>query len=382
MIRRAFGILTAFLVFAFILISSHGYMVVRLAREPAWPRPWALGLELALWGGLCLLLLLPFGLRRLKPPLASVFAWPGYLWMGLAFYILLLLWASDLVMWLCGFEGPLAAQWRAGGVALATLTIGGLGLLSALRTPAVKNVEVALPRWPKALDGYRVVQLSDIHIGAILQRGYAARLVARCNGLKADLLAITGDLVDGSVAQLREHVAPFASLRAHDGVFFATGNHDHYAGAEEWIHHLEQLGLRVLRNDHQLLQRNGQAIVVAGVLDVTSRSGDDVEAALATAPDSAPRLLLAHHPETFRKACKYGVDLQLSGHTHDGQMWPFRYLVHLQTRFVAGLYRQGTHALYVSRGTGFWGPPLRVLAPPEITQLTLRSASTALEAAN
>jgi predicted MPP superfamily phosphohydrolase len=255
--------------------------------------------------------------------------------------------------------------------------VSALGVISVLRTPRVKRVEIALEGWPAALDGYRIVQISDVHIGPTLRRAFAARIVERCNALAADVIAITGDLVDGSVRALHDEVAPFAELRARDGVFFVTGNHDHYSGAERWVQRVRQLGIEVLRNRRVLIERAGASFELAGVDDISSRRfgdgrGYDPEAAFADRDANAPLVLLAHDPRTFEHVRDRGVVLQLSGHTHGGQMWPFAWMVRLQTRYVAGLYRSGRAQLYVSRGTGYWGPPMRVFAPAEITELRLR----------
>lgn len=357
--------------FAAILYVSHRYLIQRLVLEPGWPEAITWGLTAFFWAGAATQLLMPFAVRFLPPATGRFIAWPGYTWLGALFYFLVLTGLSDVSLWLTGLHGQEISRMRSLAIVAGTGLVTLVGMVEALRLPQVRRLEVPLPRWPAALNGYRVVQISDIHIGAILQRRFAERLTEACNALSPDLLAITGDLVDGSLEHLQEHVAPFAELRAADGVFFVTGNHDHYAGAKTWSHYLEDLGMRVLRNSHAMVEREGATFCVGGVHDRTSSAGDDVQAAFDGVAEDTPRLLLAHHPQTFPKATHYGVDLQLSGHTHAGQMWPFRYLVNLQTRFIDGLHRLGPHALYVSRGTGFWGPPLRVLAPAEITELIL-----------
>jgi predicted MPP superfamily phosphohydrolase len=241
----------------------------------------------------------------------------------------------------------------------------------------VRHVSIDLARGSRGLDGYRIVQISDLHIGHILGRDFAAEVVARVNALDPHLVAITGDLVDGDVATLREEVAPFAELRARDGVYFVTGNHDYYSGAEAWVARVRELGIRVLRNEHVSVGLPGAELDLAGVEDhhanlVASDAAEDLPRALAGRDAERPVVLLAHDPTTFRQAARLGVDLQLSGHTHGGQIWPFRWAVRLVLRFVAGHYRRGSSQLWVSRGTGFWGPPMRLLAPAEITAITLR----------
>lgn len=250
---------------------------------------------------------------------------------------------------------------------------------NVVREPAVRRVEIPLERCPAALDGYRIVQLTDLHIGPILGRGFAAMLARRVEALAPDLVAVTGDMADGSARKLADEVAPLADLQAPDGVFFVTGNHELLSRAEPWVTQARQLGMRPLRNEHVAVRRDGAAFTLAGVNDHTGRlwgpsQAEDVPAALAGAPADLPVVLLAHDPNSFREARRLGVDLQISGHTHAGQLWPFRWLVRLVIRWVDGLHRDGPATIYVSRGTGFWGPPMRVGAPAEITEIVLRAA--------
>jgi predicted MPP superfamily phosphohydrolase len=243
----------------------------------------------------------------------------------------------------------------------------------------VRRVEIPLARWPKALDGYRIVQISDVHIGPILGRDFARAVTERVNALAPDLVVVTGDLVDGAVAHHEDEVAPFGELRAEDGVFFVTGNHDYYSNAEEWVARVEALGMRPLRNARVRLGEGDRAFDLAGVEDHRASSVDprwrsDVSAALDGRDERVPVILLAHDPTTFRVARRRAVDLQISGHTHGGQIWPFGFLVRVAVPWVAGLYRDGAATLYVSRGTGFWGPPMRLGAPAEIAELVLRAA--------
>ena len=209
--------------------------------------------------------------------------------------------------------------------------------------------------------------------------GCAALRVERCNALDADLICVTGDLVDGKVSQLADDVEPFRGLTARHGVFFVTGNHDYYSGADAWAGHLGELGLRVLRNERVEIRVGSDLFDLAGVDDHRGdmpggSSGEDLPRALADRDPGRAVILLAHDPSTFKSASKLGVDLQISGHTHGGQIWPFRYLVRLAVPWVSGLHVRGASQLYVSCGTGFWGPPMRLFAPAEITELVLRSA--------
>jgi predicted MPP superfamily phosphohydrolase len=229
------------------------------------------------------------------------------------------------------------------------------------------------------LVGLRIVQISDIHVGPTIKRARIARMVSEIDALDADIVAITGDLVDGSVASLREHTAPIADLRARHGVFFVTGNHEYYAGAEEWIAELRRLGLTVLLNEHRVLERGGAPFVVAGVTDYSAgrmvpAHASDPHRAAAGAPTGVFKLLLAHQPRSAFAAAEAGFDLQLSGHTHGGQFVPWNLFVPLQQPFTHSLSTMGRLQVYTSRGTGYWGPPVRLGASSEITRLTLAAA--------
>jgi predicted MPP superfamily phosphohydrolase len=373
-----------------LVVSAHGYVIDRLIVEPGMPEPWASVGRFAVIGLGVSLALQPLGERFLRPPWARLIAWPASLWMGVAWLLLVALGISELVLWL-GVEPARAAvaslepdpastaRWRAFVVGGGVLAASAVALRTGLSKPAVRRVEVRPPRWPAALDGFRIVQISDIHIGPILGRDFAAWLTGSVNALDPDLVAVTGDLVDGRLAMLREEVEPFGGLRARHGVFFVTGNHDHYSGARAWADEARRLGMRVLRNEHVVVGEGDARFVLSGVDDHRSgmmpgEGGEDLDAALADQPGGLPVVLLAHDPSTFKAASGRGIDLQISGHTHGGQIWPFRYLVRLAIPFVAGLYRRGDAWLYVSRGTGFWGPPMRLGAPAEITEIVLRSS--------
>ena len=259
-----------------------------------------------------------------------------------------------------------------------------LGFFNARRTAAVVTVEVPIAGLPAGLHGFAIAQISDIHVGPTIKRGYLQQIVNRVNGLKVDMVAVTGDLVDGSVAELAQHVAPLAELTSTHGTFFVTGNHEYYSGASAWVAELQRLGLRVLMNEHVVLQ-HGQTslapphslLVLAGVADWSAGHYDssqrsDPHAAIAGAPlRAAVRLLLAHQPRSAVEAAKAGFDLQLSGHTHGGQFWPWNFFVRFQQPFTAGLHRMESLWIYTSRGTGYWGPPKRFGAPSEITYLRL-----------
>ena len=243
----------------------------------------------------------------------------------------------------------------------------------------VERVVIELDDLPPAFEGYRIAQISDLHVGPTLRRAWLEDIVGRVNALGADMIAVTGDLIDGRVADLQAQVAPIARLRAADGVFFVTGNHEYYWDAEQWVSEVERLGLVPLVNEHRILERDGQRILLAGVTDVQADSilpahASDPSAARAGAPQTPVSILLAHQPKSLEAARAAGYDLQLSGHTHGGQYFPWNLVIHLLEPAVAGLYRFGPLQVYVNRGTGYWGPPLRSGANAEITEIELRRA--------
>lgn len=257
-----------------------------------------------------------------------------------------------------------------------------IGYINARRVARVVNIDVPIPNLPAALHGFSIAQITDIHVGPTIRRNYVERIVAAVNRLEADVIAITGDLVDGSVIELASHVQPLAQLRAKYGAYFVTGNHEYYSGERAWTNELRRLGLRVLMNEHVVLDHGDAKLVLAGVTDFTAHHFDpanrsDPAAALAHAPrDAGAKILLAHQPRSAPAAAAAGFDLQLSGHTHGGQFWPWNYFVRLQQPFTAGLDRLGSLWIYTSRGTGYWGPPKRFGAPSEITRIRLVAASS------
>lgn len=374
------------------LVGVHVYLAKRLVLDPALPEPWRSACLGAIAALALSLVLQPIGERKLERRYARWIAWPASLWMGFAFLLLVQLLATDALLWLAGRAAQAAPSvggqpgaadaLRAAAVASVALVAGAIGMRRALAPPAHRLVEIALERWPRALDGFRIVQISDVHIGPILDRRFCEHLVERIHALDPDLVAITGDLVDGDARLLAGEVAPLARLRARHGVYFVTGNHDHYSGASAWCSALEGLGIRVLRNEREEIRVGDAVFDLVGVDDhrgaaLGRAGGEDLGRALAGRDPARPAVLLAHDPSTFKRASSQGIDLQLSGHTHGGQIWPFAWLVRLVIPFVAGLYRRSGAILYVSRGTGFWGPPMRLRAPAEIGEIVLRSTAAA-----
>jgi predicted MPP superfamily phosphohydrolase len=405
-----------------IVALLHAFVGWRLAPELAAPWGWVLCVGLALSA-----VLMPLGLlgsRVAKQPWADRLSWVGLLLMGLFStlfvltalrdVLLLAAWAVDAL----GVDLPLASARSLSGQAtpVLALLVTALGFLNARRTPAVVRVDVPIAGLPTALHGFTLAQISDVHVGPTIKAAFLQRIVAKVNTLGADVVAITGDLVDGKVAELAAHVAPLAGLQSRHGTFFVTGNHEYYSGAHAWIAELRRLGLKVLMNEHVVLYHSrllgadthfaavqstapsGRAIglanlgsdpknlqtvaplVLAGVNDFTAHHFDpthrsDPALALLGAPASAlVRILLAHQPRSAQAALEAGFDLQLSGHTHGGQFWPWNLFVPLQQPFTKGLNRLQSLWVYTSRGTGYWGPPKRFGAPSEITLLRLVAA--------
>ncbi len=251
------------------------------------------------------------------------------------------------------------------------------GVAPAL-VPNHVEVSVTLPRLPARLDGFTIVQITDVHIGNTIGRAFVEAMVAEVAAARGDLIAITGDLVDGSVRRLAHAAEPLADLRAPHGVFFVTGNHEYYSGVGPWLAHLPTLGVVPLRNERVRIGDGDASFDLAGIDDRSGRRfrghGPDLAAAVSGRDPSRELVLLAHQPRMVSDAVVHGVGLQLSGHTHGGQIWPWHYLARAQQGgLLAGLSRHGDTQLYVSRGTGYWGPPVRVGAPAEITRIVLRA---------
>ncbi|WP_107421610.1 metallophosphoesterase, partial [Streptomyces nanshensis] len=281
-----------------------------------------------------------------------------------------------------GADDPAATSRRlfvartvAAGAALAAAgTVGG-GAYNVLNGPTLKHVTVPLAKLPRSAHGYRIAVVSDIHLGAVLGRSHTERIVRTINSAQPDLVAIVGDLVDGTVADLGPAAEPLRGLRSRDGSYFVTGNHEYFGDADEWVDHVRELGVHPLENARVELP----GFDLAGVNDVSgedSGEGPDYEKALGDRDDSRASVLLAHQPVQIHESVEYGVDLQLSGHTHGGQIFPFHAVVALANPTVAGLDRYGDTQLYVTRGAGAWGPPVRVGADPDVTVVRLASKQT------
>jgi predicted MPP superfamily phosphohydrolase len=285
-----------------------------------------------------------------------------------------------LALLVAGVGEPASSRIAALPVTAVSLVLLLWGYAEAMRVPRIRRVDVTVPRLGADLDGVRVVLLTDTHYGPINRARWSARVVAAVNDLDADIVCHTGDIADGTVSERREQAAPLGTVRAKLARTYVTGNHEYFGEAQSWLDHMRDLGWEPLHNRHIVVERGGSRLVVAGVDDATAAGARapghraDHAAALAGADPDLPVLLLAHQPKQVDAAVRHGVDLQISGHTHGGQIWPFHYLVRLDQPVVQGLSRHGDRTqLYTSRGTGFWGPPFRIFAPSEITVLTLRA---------
>jgi predicted MPP superfamily phosphohydrolase len=412
------------------VLLLHGYLWWRVVRSTT--RPGRTRRLLTL--GLVLLALLPMAAvlsRREDSSATTALQWIGFSWLGIAFYLFLTLLALEPVRWVAtyvlGRAGrrrvaqelvPTAGDGRgttggssstpagtapgggrrreddgvvdpsrrlllarglavtAGAVALGT---AGAGAYLANSAPVVRRVPVALPGLDPALDGLRIVTFSDGHLSALYGGRRFERLVEIVNAQQPDVVAIVGDLVDGELSELREEAAPLADLVSEQGVFFVTGNHEYFVDTTAWLRHLPTLGVQVLRNERVPIVRGGASVDLAGIDDRTaSRSGvpghgADLDTALDGRDDAVPVVLMAHQPVQVAQAAAAGVGLQLSGHTHGGQLWPFDYAVRLDQPAVQGLSRVGDTQLYVTTGAGFWGPPMRIGARPEVAVVELRA---------
>ncbi|MFJ3789494.1 metallophosphoesterase [Kitasatospora sp. NPDC090091] len=384
-----------------VLALAHWYLWRRLVRDVSAPGGW--------WRrtGTVLAVVLPLlslgallGGRKFPLSVERWFAWPGFLWLAVLLYLLLALAVGEAVRPLLlrlprrkaaapaapaaeSGDRPVAAvpsperrlfvaRTVAIGAAGAAAAVVGNGAYGVLRGPRLKQVTVPLAKLPRQAHGYRIAVVSDIHLGPILGRAHTRRIVDTINRTQPDLIAIVGDLVDGTVPELGAAAEPLAELRARDGAFFVTGNHEYFSGAAPWVEFVRELGVHPLQNARVELS----GFDLAGVNDLAGTGegdGPDFAKALGDRDRARTSVLLSHQPVTVHDAVRHGVDLQLSGHTHGGQLWPGNYLAELANPTVAGLERYGDTQLYVTRGAGAWGPPVRVGAPSDITVVTLAS---------
>lgn len=411
-----------------LVAGAHYYIWRRLVRDTT------VAGGTARKAGTAVMILLPVltvagvGVGRAETPFAlkQVLGWPAYMWLATLLYLLLALLVGEAVRPVlrrvldrraaaseaprtapveepatvgapaasgpdadkgadagAGADAPVAAapdpsrrlfvsRVVGGAAAAAALATVGYGTANVLRGPTVKRVTVPLAKLPRASHGYRIAVVSDIHLGPLLGRAHAQRVVDTINSTNPDLVAVVGDLVDGTVADLGSAAEPLAGLRAKHGSYFVTGNHEYFGDAGEWVDHVRELGLRPLENARVEIA----GFDLAGVNDLAGEEegeGPDFEKALGGRDPARASVLLAHQPVVIHDAVEHGIDLQLSGHTHGGQMWPVNYIAQAANPTLAGLEQYGDTALYVTRGAGAWGPPVRVGAPADITVVQLAS---------
>ena len=373
---------------------------------------------IALWLGVAALALLPHTfimlLRQSEAAewVRTVLAWTAYLSLGFTTILFSVLLIRDLawlavdgigrVSLLLGSFGrdtaaadaielvispdPERRRFLLNSLNLGTLALTGLatgvGVYEARRRPAVVEVTVPVRDLPPSLDGFRIAQICDLHVGPTIGRSHVEAVVDTVNRLDADLVAFVGDLADGTVESLRAHVAPLGQLRSTHGTYFVTGNHEYYSGVTQWMHEVDRLGMTTLLNEHRLIHHGEGRLLLAGVTDHSASEVvpgqpehvSDPTAAVEGAPPADVRILLAHQPRSVF-AARGLFDLQLSGHTHGGQFVPWKYLIPLQQPYLSGLHALDESSwIYVSRGTGYWGPPVRLGAPSEVTHITLRAS--------
>jgi len=386
------------------LTLIYGYTGLRLFRPARLSRNW----KISLWGILFLLYIaLPIAIyfRHQNPDglLVIPLSWFAYLTFGfftLTFAALFLRDISLMLYW-CGkglismfqrflvpsqqenLSDPARRGFLVNSTNLAILgvtgSLTGYGVAQARQIPEVVTIDIPLNNLPPAFHGFRILQITDLHVSQTIRRDYVRGVVETAMAQQPDMVAITGDLADGSVDSLRSETAPLSDLAAPYGKYFVTGNHEYYAGVDAWLEEITRLGFTPLLNEHRRLTRNGSEIVLAGITDYRASQIDPQHAsnpkkALAGAPEGRVNIMLAHQPKSIFQAEAAGADLLITGHTHGGQFFPWNHFVSLDQPYVQGLHRHGNTQIYVSRGTGYWGPPMRVGAPSEITVLHLKRA--------
>ncbi len=348
---------------------------------PDWPLPVTLagtGLAVAALIAFPVAMVAGHGRRHRDGLAAAGDGWLGVVWQLFSWTVIGEL--VGLVLWAAGVGSPERQRAVAVGVLAVVTVLSCWGFRQAMKVPRIRRSEVVLDRLGAGLDGLTVAVIADTHFGPIDRSRWSARLVAAVNDLRADVVVHAGDLADGSVERRRAQVAPLAGVVPVLERVYITGNHEYFSGAAEWVQHMADLGWTVLHNRHVTVERAGDRLAIAGIDDLTAGGSGipghrpDLPAALRDIPSDVPVLLIAHQPKQVRQAIEAGVDLQVSGHTHGGQIWPFQLIVRAEQGVLQGLSRHGPRTqLYVSRGAGFWGPPFRVFAPSEISLLTLRS---------
>jgi predicted MPP superfamily phosphohydrolase len=395
---RALSFLLFFAVALALVGGMHFYIWTRLVRDTGVTEPWRRLLTIGIVAAAVAIPVSFVVMRARAGGLADGFVFAAMTWMGVAFLLLTSLVVVDLLRLAASVAGTVADWFRhapeapadperrllvarvvAGGAVLAAGGATAFAIHTALDDPEIHEVPVKLARLPRQLSGLSIAQITDLHVGRTIGVDEVRRVVAATNALRPDVIALTGDFVDGSVRSLEQAVAPLAALSARYGVYFVTGNHEYYSGAPAWMEHMRRLGIRVLHNQRVEIGDPGASIDLAGIDDWRSAGmapghGPDLAAALAGRDPDRSLVLLAHQPRGVEEASHAGVELQISGHTHGGQIFPFTLATALVYPYLHGLYRvkdgNGSQ-IFVSRGTGYWGPPMRLGSPPEIAHVVL-----------
>ncbi|MEE2755678.1 MAG: metallophosphoesterase [Myxococcota bacterium] len=389
---RILFFIVAFTIAVSALVASHVYLYRRLFRDTARDNRWrTFGRRLLVILGIGCLMGIPIA-RYLNVPGGTYIGRVWYLWGALAAFCLVILLIGDAVRWAASKwtrqpeldveRREFFARGLAGAATVTAASMGGSGVALALSDPNLESVDVPIETLPLALDGFKIVQLSDTHFGPTLREEFADHLVERVNQLSPDLVALTGDLIDGSVEDLGSIVKRLTQIKSRHGLFFVTGNHEYYSGAKQWVDALSSWGVRVLRNEWVTIEHEGAALDLVGVDDWRASRflpdhGYDFAAANAGRDLKRTSVLLSHQPKAIHDASKGEIDLVLSGHTHGGQIWPGKYFVKLIQPYVSGLHKHSERTwIYVHSGTGYWGPPVRVGVPSEIALLRLKKAAS------
>lgn len=372
---RGIALLT---VLSSLMVGLHWYLGARLIRDTGMPEPYATIAWVLVWLFFGSIFAGFLGGRLFPRPAAKIFQWLGFVWMGAFGLLLVTTSLSDLALFIVSKFTALDASWqslRAFGVLGVVVPALAWGFYVS-RRPVTRRVEVDIPGLDPSLDGFRIVQITDVHIGETLGRDFARQVADHVNSLKPDIVAVTGDMIDGSVARLHEEVAPLGEMRGKYGVYYVTGNHEYYHGGASWEAEGRKLGFTVLHNEHRVIA-DGK-LVIGGVTDVEGARFSEahaprVDVAFAQAPAGVPRILLAHQPRFAKYAKDASISLMLSGHTHGGQIFPFMVFVRLQQPVVRGFEKIHGVPTYTSNGTGYWGPPFRIGPRGEVTELILRA---------
>jgi predicted MPP superfamily phosphohydrolase len=357
------------------------------------------------WSAIPFFLIIPFvpfyfRFRGVENTGVDILSWIAYLGLGFFSMLFILLMARDLV-WLIilltkkiglffhffnpssyapEMKNPVYRRYVLQAVNLAILVLAAVltsyGIFMAHRLPAVNVISIPIEGLPSDLDGFTIAQIADIHVGPTIKRGFVQKVVEQVNHFKPDVIVFTGDIADGSVGYLKNDVAPLGDLSAPYGLFFVTGNHEYYSGAEAWVEEMKQLGFTVLMNENRIIVKGSGGLLMAGIPDFHAGSfaghpSPDAARSLVGAQPHQVKVLLAHQPRSIVEAAESEFDLQISGHTHGGQFFPWIYLVKRVHPYISGLHRLRKTWIYVSRGTGYWGPPIRLGVPSEITLIQL-----------